>query len=85
MMGMEESPKRRQFFCSPDELFDEEYYDDQMPEKKRRLTPEQVCDRSGIQDQTQYALIGCVSSCSIPFVFPSSYGIFRYCTLLFLI
>ncbi|XP_010029204.2 homeobox-leucine zipper protein HAT5 [Eucalyptus grandis] len=42
MMGMEESPKRRRFFCSPDELFDEEYYDEQMPEKKRRLTPEQV-------------------------------------------
>jgi hypothetical protein len=43
MMSMEESTKRRPFFSSPDELLDEEYYDEQLPEKKRRLTPEQVC------------------------------------------
>lgn len=43
MMSMEENSKRRPFFSSPDELFDEEYYDEQLPEKKRRLTPEQVC------------------------------------------
>lgn len=42
MMSMEESCKRRPFFSSPDDLFDEEYYDEQLPEKKRRLTPEQV-------------------------------------------
>ncbi|XP_059452643.1 homeobox-leucine zipper protein HAT5 isoform X1 [Corylus avellana] len=42
MMSMDESSKRRPFFSSPDELFDEEYYDEQLPEKKRRLTPEQV-------------------------------------------
>jgi len=41
-MSMEESSKRRSFFSSPDELFDEEYYDEQLPEKKRRLSPEQV-------------------------------------------
>jgi homeobox-leucine zipper protein len=39
---MEESSKRRPFFTSPDELFDDEYYDEQLPEKKRRLLPEQV-------------------------------------------
>ncbi|KAK1309755.1 Homeobox-leucine zipper protein HOX25 [Acorus calamus] len=32
--------KRRPFFSSPDDYF-EEYYDEQLPEKKRRLTPEQ--------------------------------------------
>ncbi|XP_065636360.1 homeobox-leucine zipper protein HAT5 [Quercus suber] len=42
IMSMEESSKRRSFFSSPDELFDEEYYDEQLPEKKRRLSPEQV-------------------------------------------
>ncbi|KAG9130499.1 hypothetical protein Leryth_024345 [Lithospermum erythrorhizon] len=43
IMSMEESStKRRPFFSSPEELYDEDYYDDQMPEKKRRLTPEQV-------------------------------------------
>ncbi|XP_058112313.1 homeobox-leucine zipper protein HAT5-like [Magnolia sinica] len=42
-LNMEESLKRRPFFSSPDEL-EEEYYDEyeHMPEKKRRLTPEQV-------------------------------------------
>ncbi|KAE9612722.1 hypothetical protein Lal_00005901 [Lupinus albus] len=42
MMSMEESSKRRPFFSSPDELFDDEYYEDQLPEKKRRLTSDQV-------------------------------------------
>ncbi|KAF5457236.1 hypothetical protein F2P56_021351 [Juglans regia] len=42
MMGMEETSKRRPFFSSPDELLDEDYYDELLPEKKRRLTPEQV-------------------------------------------
>ncbi|KAK9925267.1 hypothetical protein M0R45_033597 [Rubus argutus] len=42
MMGMEETSRRRSFFSTQDELYDEEYYDEQMPEKKRRLTPEQV-------------------------------------------
>lgn len=42
MMKMEDSSKRRPFFSSPEDLYDEEYYDEQSPEKKRRLTPEQV-------------------------------------------
>ncbi|KAI4350711.1 hypothetical protein L6164_005140 [Bauhinia variegata] len=42
VMGMEETSKRRPFFSSPEELFDEEYYGEQFPEKKRRLTSEQV-------------------------------------------
>ncbi|XP_010551895.1 PREDICTED: homeobox-leucine zipper protein HAT5 [Tarenaya hassleriana] len=42
MMNMEETSKRRPFFSSPEDLYDEEYYDEQLPEKKRRLTPEQV-------------------------------------------
>lgn len=44
IMGIEEtsSKRSRPFFSSPDDLFDEEYYDEQLPEKKRRLTPEQV-------------------------------------------
>lgn len=42
MMSMEEGSKRRPFFSSPDELYDEEYYEEQLPEKKRRLTSEQV-------------------------------------------
>lgn len=41
-MGIDEGVKRRSIFSYPDELFSEEYYDDQAPEKKRRLTPEQV-------------------------------------------
>lgn len=44
MMSMEETSKRRPFFSSPDELLDDDYYDEQLPEKKRRLTPEQVCE-----------------------------------------
>uniref|UniRef100_A0A1J3GZU8 Homeobox-leucine zipper protein n=1 Tax=Noccaea caerulescens TaxID=107243 RepID=A0A1J3GZU8_NOCCA len=39
---VEETSKRRPFFSSPEDLYDEEYYDDQIPEKKRRLTTEQV-------------------------------------------
>ncbi|XVF16440.1 hypothetical protein REPUB_Repub10bG0030900 [Reevesia pubescens] len=42
MISMEESSKRRLFFGSAEDLFDEEYYDEQLPEKKRRLTTEQV-------------------------------------------
>lgn len=43
MISMEERTKRsRPFFTSPEELFDEEYYDELLPEKKRRLSPEQV-------------------------------------------
>ncbi|XP_042500529.1 homeobox-leucine zipper protein HAT5 [Macadamia integrifolia] len=42
MLNMEENTKRRPFFSSPEELMDEEYYDEQLPEKKRRLTPDQV-------------------------------------------
>lgn len=34
---------KRPFFTTADDLWEEEYYDDQMPEKKRRLTAEQVC------------------------------------------
>lgn len=41
-MNMEETLKRRPFFSSGDEVYDEEYYDEQLPGKKRRLTPEQV-------------------------------------------
>ncbi|KAJ4763891.1 Homeobox-leucine zipper protein family [Rhynchospora pubera] len=33
---------KRPFFTSAEELLEEEYYDEQLPEKKRRLTPEQV-------------------------------------------
>ncbi|CAL9170864.1 homeobox-leucine zipper protein HOX16-like [Musa acuminata AAA Group] len=33
--------KRRPFFTSPDEIY-EEYYEEQLPEKKRRLTLEQI-------------------------------------------
>ncbi|KAK4488494.1 hypothetical protein RD792_004258 [Penstemon davidsonii] len=42
MMNMEETSKRRPFFSTQEDLYDEEYYDEQSPEKKRRLTPEQV-------------------------------------------
>nr|CAB3450966.1 unnamed protein product [Digitaria exilis] len=43
MLGIEEGRGvKRPFFTSPDELLEEEYYDEQLPEKKRRLTPEQV-------------------------------------------
>lgn len=44
VITMEENPARKRlFFASPDEfIYNEEYYDEQLPEKKRRLTPEQV-------------------------------------------
>ncbi|KAJ8775165.1 hypothetical protein K2173_020169 [Erythroxylum novogranatense] len=42
MIAMEDNSRRRPFFSSPDDMFDEEYYDEQLPEKKRRLTAEQV-------------------------------------------
>ncbi|XP_021299162.1 homeobox-leucine zipper protein HAT5 [Herrania umbratica] len=42
MISMEETSKRRPFFSSPEDMYDEEYYDEQLPEKKRRLTAEQV-------------------------------------------
>ncbi|KAL2552410.1 Homeobox-leucine zipper protein HAT5 [Forsythia ovata] len=42
VMNMEETTKKRPFFSMPEELYDEEYFDEQLPEKKRRLTPEQV-------------------------------------------
>ncbi|TVU28350.1 hypothetical protein EJB05_19866 [Eragrostis curvula] len=43
VLGLDEARGvKRPFFTSPDELLEEEYYDEQLPEKKRRLTPEQV-------------------------------------------
>ncbi|CDP02129.1 unnamed protein product [Coffea canephora] len=42
VLNVEETLKRRPFLRSPEELFDEEYYEEQLAEKKRRLTPEQV-------------------------------------------
>lgn len=42
-MNIGETSKRKPFFCTAEELiYDEEYDDDQLPQKKRRLTPEQV-------------------------------------------
>ncbi|KAG2318296.1 hypothetical protein Bca4012_069421 [Brassica carinata] len=40
--SMEESSKRRPFFCSHEDLYDDDYYDDHTPDKKRRLTTQQV-------------------------------------------
>ncbi|CAI0455948.1 unnamed protein product [Linum tenue] len=42
MLSMEDNSKRRPFFSSPGDFYDEEYYDEQSPEKKRRLSAEQV-------------------------------------------
>lgn len=42
VINMEESSKRRPFFSTAEDLYDDEYFDEQLPEKKRRLTPEQV-------------------------------------------
>ncbi|KAG6395961.1 hypothetical protein SASPL_142095 [Salvia splendens] len=42
VINMEESSKRRPFFSTAEELYDDDYFDEQLPEKKRRLTPEQV-------------------------------------------
>lgn len=41
-MSMNESSKGRPFFRSPNDLYDDEYYDEFYPEKKRRLTHDQV-------------------------------------------
>ncbi|CAI0455947.1 unnamed protein product [Linum tenue] len=41
MLSMEDNSKRRPFFSSPGDFYDEEYYDEQSPEKKRRLSAEQ--------------------------------------------
>lgn len=41
VLTVEESFRKRPFFSSPEEL-EEDYYDEQLPEKKRRLTLEQV-------------------------------------------
>ncbi|KAG6470129.1 hypothetical protein ZIOFF_071186 [Zingiber officinale] len=38
----EHGATKRLFFTSPDEIYEEEYYEEQLPEKKRRLTPDQV-------------------------------------------
>lgn len=40
-MRLEDGSRRRPFLSLPEDLFDEDYYDEQ-PEKKRRLTTEQV-------------------------------------------
>ncbi|KAJ0653679.1 putative transcription factor homeobox-WOX family [Helianthus annuus] len=40
--NMEESSKKRPFLSSFDDILEEEYYDEQLTEKKRRLSPEQV-------------------------------------------
>ncbi|KVH92766.1 Helix-turn-helix motif-containing protein [Cynara cardunculus var. scolymus] len=40
--NMEEASKKRPFLSSIDDMLEEEYYDEQSTEKKRRLTPEQV-------------------------------------------
>ncbi|KAL3629236.1 Homeobox-leucine zipper protein [Castilleja foliolosa] len=42
VMNMEENLKKRPFFSTAEELYDDEYLDEQLNEKKRRLTPEQV-------------------------------------------
>ncbi|KAI7751540.1 hypothetical protein M8C21_013399, partial [Ambrosia artemisiifolia] len=40
--NVEESAKKRSFLSSLDDMLEEEYYDEQLTEKKRRLSPEQV-------------------------------------------
>lgn len=43
LVSMEEnSTKKRPFFSYADDYIEEEFYDEQLPEKKRRLTAEQV-------------------------------------------
>ncbi|WCJ20952.1 Homeobox-leucine zipper protein HAT5 [Euphorbia peplus] len=42
VFNIEDTSRKRPFFSSPEDYFDDEYYDDQLPEKKRRLTQEQV-------------------------------------------
>lgn len=46
VLGMEETLTSRPFFSSHEELMEEDYYDEQLPEKKRRLSPEQVTTQS---------------------------------------
>lgn len=41
MGAADDASKRTRFFTSPDEIY-EEYYEELLPEKKRRLTSEQV-------------------------------------------
>ncbi|KAG6478816.1 hypothetical protein ZIOFF_062260 [Zingiber officinale] len=36
----EHGTTKRPFFTSPDEIYEEEYYEEQLPEKKRCLTPD---------------------------------------------
>lgn len=48
MVGMEEYSKKRSFLCSSSDLCNDEYYDDMLPEKKRRLTHEQVLRLSDV-------------------------------------
>ncbi|KAI3726033.1 hypothetical protein L1987_65830 [Smallanthus sonchifolius] len=40
--NMEDGSKKRPFMSSLDDMLEEEFYDEQMTEKKRRLSPEQV-------------------------------------------
>lgn len=40
--NMDETSKKRPFLSSLDDMLEEEYYDEQLTEKKRRLSPEQV-------------------------------------------
>ncbi|KAJ9562529.1 hypothetical protein OSB04_007689 [Centaurea solstitialis] len=40
--NMDEASKKRPFLSSIDDMLEEEYYDEQSTEKKRRLSPEQV-------------------------------------------
>lgn len=40
--NMDETSKKRPFLSSMDDMIEEEYYDEQLTEKKRRLSPEQV-------------------------------------------
>ena len=44
VLGMDDATRvgKRPFFTRHEELLEEEYYDEQAPEKKRRLTAEQV-------------------------------------------
>lgn len=75
MNNMEDNSKRsRPFFSSPEDLYDEDYYDEQLPEKKRRLTAEQVLVNFTLFDQSQK-----VSS----LIFPSPLHIIpQYCVIL---
>ncbi|KAG6506768.1 hypothetical protein ZIOFF_032097 [Zingiber officinale] len=41
-LAEEHGATKRSFFTSPDEIYEEEYYEEQLLEKKCRLTPDQV-------------------------------------------